>query len=39
VPVINIILDELQGEAGMQTRIESFFDVINEKKRTAKIGS
>jgi predicted nucleotide-binding protein (sugar kinase/HSP70/actin superfamily) len=40
VPVINIILDELQGEAGMQTRLESFFDVINEKKqRTTKTGS
>lgn len=39
VPVINIVLDELQGEAGMQTRIESFFDVISERKRSAKIGS
>lgn len=31
VPTINIILDELQGEAGMQTRIESFIDIIKEK--------
>lgn len=33
VPTINIILDELQGEAGLQTRIESFVDIIKEKSR------
>lgn len=33
VPVIHIVLDELQGEAGIQTRIESFFDVIHERKQ------
>ena len=31
VPTINIILDELQGEAGLQTRIESFMDIIKER--------
>jgi predicted nucleotide-binding protein (sugar kinase/HSP70/actin superfamily) len=31
VPTINIILDELQGEAGLQTRIESFMDILKEK--------
>lgn len=31
VPTINIILDELQGEAGLQTRIESFIDILNER--------
>lgn len=30
-PVIHIILDELQAEAGLQTRIESFLDIIREK--------
>jgi len=33
IPTINIILDELQGEAGMQTRIESFLDIIKERAR------
>lgn len=32
VPVSNIIVDELQGEAGLQTRIESFMDIIKEKR-------
>ncbi len=31
LPTINIILDELQGEAGLQTRIESFIDILNER--------
>ncbi|MDD4772466.1 MAG: acyl-CoA dehydratase activase-related protein [Eubacteriales bacterium] len=31
IPTINIICDELQGEAGLQTRIESFMDIIIEK--------
>lgn len=30
-PTINIIVDELQGEAGLQTRIESFMDIIQER--------
>lgn len=33
IPMNNIVLDELQGEAGLQTRIESFVDIINEKKK------
>lgn len=33
IPMTNIVLDELQGEAGLQTRIESFIDIINEKKK------
>lgn len=31
-PMIQIILDEQQGEAGLQTRIESFMDMIHERK-------
>ena len=34
IPMANIIVDELQGEAGLQTRIESFVDIIMEKRRT-----
>ncbi len=37
IPTINIILDELSGEAGLQTRIESFMDIIKERT-TAKNG-
>ena len=33
VPTINIILDELQGEAGLQTRIESFIDIIETRSK------
>lgn len=41
VPMANIIVDELQGEAGLQTRIESFVDIIIERRkagRKTKIG-
>ncbi len=31
IPTINIIIDELQGEAGLLTRIESFMDIIKER--------
>lgn len=37
IPMTNIILDELQGEAGLHTRIESFIDIIREKKNRRKI--
>lgn len=33
IPITNIIFDELSGEAGLQTRIESFVDIIDEKKK------
>jgi len=33
VPVSNIILDGLQGEAGLETRIESFIDIIEAKRK------
>lgn len=36
VPTINIILDELSGEAGLQTRIESFMDIIKERTTARK---
>lgn len=41
IPMANLIVDELQGEAGLQTRIESFVDIISERKkagREVKIG-
>lgn len=31
IPCCNIVLDELQGEAGLHTRIESFVDIIKQK--------
>lgn len=33
IPVAHIILDEPGGEAGLVTRIESFLDIIRERKR------
>lgn len=32
VPMINLIVDEAQGQGGVETRIESFIDVLNFKK-------
>ena len=29
---INIIIDEQSGNAGLQTRLESFVDILNESK-------
>lgn len=39
IPLINIIVDELQSETGLQTRIESFMDIIeyNSKKEREKV--
>ncbi len=33
VPAITIVLDELQGEAGLKTRLESFVDLLKAGKR------
>lgn len=38
LPMANIIVDELQGEAGLQTRIESFVDIIMERKKARREG-
>lgn len=32
VPMLNLVLDELQGEAGLHTRLESFIDIIKIRK-------
>jgi len=34
-PMITIILDELQGEAGLRTRLESFVDILKIRKKKA----
>lgn len=31
LPTINIIIDELTGETGLETRLESFIDIIKER--------
>lgn len=31
-PILNIIIDDLDGLAGMETRIESFIDILKERK-------
>lgn len=33
IPVCNIVVDELQGQSGLYTRIESFIDIIEQRKR------
>ncbi len=33
IPLISVVLDELQGEAGLRTRLESFVDIISMKKQ------
>ncbi|NMA69282.1 MAG: hypothetical protein GX958_07680 [Desulfitobacterium sp.] len=38
IPMANIVVDELQGEAGLQTRIESFVDIIRERKKARREG-
>jgi predicted nucleotide-binding protein (sugar kinase/HSP70/actin superfamily) len=38
VPIITMIIDELQGEAGMKTRLESFVDILRMKKTGAVAG-
>ncbi|KPU43578.1 hypothetical protein OXPF_30190 [Oxobacter pfennigii] len=37
IPFITIVMDELQGEAGLRTRLESFIDIISMKKQEEKI--
>lgn len=37
VPYINIVLDEQDADAGLQTRIESFVDILNMKERDEKV--
>lgn len=39
IPIINIVIDELQGEAGLHTRLESFIDIIDMKKKKRAGGS
>ncbi|MBD3238336.1 MAG: hypothetical protein GF332_01700 [Candidatus Moranbacteria bacterium] len=36
IPSINIIIDELQGEAGLITRLESFIDILEYQQKSAK---
>jgi len=37
IPSMNLTLDELQSEAGLMTRLESFVDILNlRKKKNAK---
>lgn len=33
LPIVQIVLDEQEGEAGLQTRIECFMDILYERKR------
>lgn len=33
IPITNIVLDDQQGEAGLETRIESFMDILKARRR------
>jgi len=33
IPVTHIVLDEQQGEAGLQTRVECFVDILKQRRR------
>jgi len=35
VPMIQILLDEQQAEAGLETRVESFMDILKERRKHA----
>jgi len=37
-PCINLIVDELNSDTGIQTRLESFVDVLNDKKKVILYG-
>lgn len=37
-PCLNLVLDELNSDTGMQTRLESFMDVLSDKKKVLKYG-
>ena len=32
VPMTNILIDELTADAGLETRLESFVDIIKERR-------
>jgi predicted nucleotide-binding protein (sugar kinase/HSP70/actin superfamily) len=33
LPMTTLVIDELAGEAGMRTRLESFVDILSERRR------
>jgi len=33
IPMTQILLDGMQGEGGMQTRVECFMDIVQERRR------
>lgn len=34
IPIAQIVLDEQQGESGLQTRMECFMDILSERRRS-----
>ncbi|MBT9156851.1 MAG: hypothetical protein DDT37_01842 [Firmicutes bacterium] len=38
VPIMTLVFDEHSGEAGLQTRLEAFVDMMHMRKRTVKRG-
>ena len=36
VPVLTLVIDEMTGDAGYDTRIEAFLDMLEARRRRAK---
>jgi len=39
VPILELILDELQGEAGLETRLESFMDILQDRRNAGRVAA
>jgi predicted nucleotide-binding protein (sugar kinase/HSP70/actin superfamily) len=35
IPIVTLVIDELDAESGLRTRLESFVDIIDAKRRAA----
>ena len=33
IPILSLVLDEHTGEAGLQTRLEAFVDLLDQKRK------
>ncbi|MTI55428.1 acyl-CoA dehydratase activase-related protein [Geosporobacter ferrireducens] len=38
IPILKLVLDEMTGEAGIQTRVEAFIDLLKRRKNFTKAG-
>jgi len=38
IPMINLVIDELAAEGGLETRVEAFIDMLNHKRSLSEVG-